>query len=191
MLNSPQSYKDWKDFFTEKLVNTGAFQLASASSKGDTDIEIYSTLEGDSDTIIQVGYLSPVTLIYVHVLNPATPGKNRQQEIEHLYTYEFDTEKQYGPPGLDFNEINVQGISNYLDQGFNGIETIYYLNGKPVKSKLTTSYYPDSPQNTVTYRFYTQSILQRLLSKVFGERNEYDEVKTVNLQDIFSGLNGR
>lgn len=191
MLNSPQPYKDWKNFFTEKLVNTGAFQLASASSKGDTDIEIYSTLEGDPDTIIQVGYLSPVTLIYVHVLNPATPGKNRQQEIEHLYKYEFDTEKQYGSPGLDFNEINVQGISNYLDQGFNGIETIYYLNGKPVKSKLTTSYYPDSPQNTVTYRFYTQSILQRLLSKVFGERNEYDEVKTVNLQDIFSGLNGR
>ena len=115
-----QPFEDWKDFFTQRLVDSGAFRLSKTFSKGDTDIEIYSALTGNPDTEIQVGYFSPISIIYVHIFNPITPGKNRQQEIEHFYKYEFDKEKQYGPPGLDFNEINIQGISNYLDQGFNG-----------------------------------------------------------------------
>ena len=100
------------------------------------------------------------------------------------------TKKQYGPPGLDFTEINVQGISNLLDQGFNGSETIYYRNGKPIKSTLTTSYYPDSPQSTITYRFHEEPLFKRLLNKILGQHNQYDNIKTIDLQDIFSGLNG-
>jgi hypothetical protein len=124
MSNSPQLYEDWKDFFTKRLIDTGAFRLADTFSKGDADIEIYSALRGNPETFIKVGYFSPITLIYIEILNPSTPGKNRQQEIEHLYKYEFDNEKQYGPPGLDFNEINVHGIGNLLDQGFNGRQFI-------------------------------------------------------------------
>ena len=131
-----------------------------------------------------------MTLIYVHIFNPRTPGKNRQQEIEHLYKYEFDAEKQYGPPGLDFDEINIQGISNLLDQGFNGQETVYYRNGQPVKSKLTTSYYPDSPERTITYHFHSESIFGRLLERILGRKDKYDKIETINLQDVFIGLNG-
>jgi hypothetical protein len=191
MSNSPQLYEDWKDFFTKRLIDTGAFRLADTFSKGDADIEIYSALRGNPETFIKVGYFSPITLIYIEILNPSTPGKNRQQEIEHLYKYEFDNEKQYGPPGLDFNEINVHGIGNLLDQGFNGSETIYYRNGKPFKSRLTTSYYPDSPQTTITYHFQADPIFKQLLDKIFGRHNKYDEIRTVNLRDVFSGLNGR
>jgi hypothetical protein len=190
MLNSPQIYEDWKDFFTKRLVDTRAFRLSEAFSKGDTDIEIYSALRGNPDTTIEVGYFSPMALIYIHIFNPSTPGKNRQQEIEHLYKYEFDAEKQYGLPGLDFNEINVQGISNHLDQGFNGYETIYYRKGKPVKSKLTTSYYPDSPQSTITYHFHQERLFKRLLNKFLKGNEKYDEVKNVDLRNIFGGLNG-
>ena len=166
------------------------FCLSKTFSKGDTDIEIYSALRHNLDTTIQVGYFSSMTLIYIHIFNSATPGKNRQQEIEHLYKYEFDDKKQYGPPGLDFTEINVQGISNLLDQGFNGSETIYYRNGKPIKSTLTTSYYPDSPQSTITYRFHEEPLFKRLLNKILGQHNQYANIKTIDLQDIFSGLNG-
>src|SRR5690349_11509182 len=127
-----QLYEDWKDFFAKKLLSTGDFSLTNTYSKGDTDVEIYSALKNNLETTIEVGYLSSMTLIYLHIFNPQTPGKNRQQEIEHLYKYEFDAEKQYGPPGLDFDEINILGISNYLDQGFNGKEMVYYINNKPV-----------------------------------------------------------
>ncbi|HKO80349.1 MAG TPA: hypothetical protein VJU78_08145, partial [Chitinophagaceae bacterium] len=109
---------------------------------------------------------------------------------EHLYKYEFDTEKQYGPPGLDFNEINVQGISNYLEQGFNGSETDYYRKHKLIKSKLTTSYYPDSPKSTITYYFHNEPIYKRLFNKITGRNNGYDEIKTIDLRNIFNGLNG-
>lgn len=188
MLNLPQPYDDWKDFFTKRLVDTGNFRLSDTFSKGDTDNEIYVALKGNPKTTIQVGYFSPMTLIFIHIFNPSTPGKNRQQEIEHLYKYEFDAEKQYGPPGLDFDEINIQGISNYLHQGFNGTETVYYLKGKPVKSRLTTSYYPDSPQSTITYHFHEEPIFKRLLNQIFGRQSMYDEIINVNLRDIFSGL---
>ena len=186
-----QPFEDWKDFFTQRLVDSGAFRLSKTFSKGDTDIEIYSALTGNPDTEIQVGYFSPISIIYVHIFNPITPGKNRQQEIEHFYKYEFDKEKQYGPPGLDFNEINVQGISNYLDQGFNGSETVYYRNGRPVKSKLTTSYYPDSPSSTMTYHFHEEPFFKRVLNRLLGRQSQYEETKTIDLQGIFGGLNGR
>lgn len=191
MLNSLQSYEDWKDLFTKRLIDTGAFRLSQTFSRGDIDIEIYSALTGNPDTKIQIGYFSPTTLIYIHIFNPLTPGKNKQQEIEHLYKYEFDEEKQYGPPGLDFNDINVQGIGNYLGQGFNGSETVYYRNGKPVKSRLTTSYYPDSPARTMTYHFHEEPFFKRVLNRLLGRQSQYDETKTVSLRDIFAGLNGK
>lgn len=183
------SYKDWKDFFTKKLLHTGQFSLSQQFSKGDTDIEIYSALKGDPHTTLEVGYFSAMSLIFIHILNPATPGKNRQQEMEHLYKYEFDKEKQYGPPGLEFNEMNVQGINNYLRQGFNGTEIVYYRKQKPVKSTLTTSYYPDSPKNTVNYYFQKDPVYRRLFNILTGQNNHYDEVKTIDLRNIFSGLN--
>jgi len=170
-------------------VDTGYFRLSKTFSKGETDCEIYSALRGNLDTEIQVGYFSLVTLIYIHIFNPLTPGKNRQQQIEHLYKYDFDHEKQYGPPGLDFNEINLQGISNYLDQGFNGTETIYYCNGKPIKSTLTTSYYPDSPTSTITYYFHEEPALKKVLKNLLGRQSKFHQIKTVNLKEIFGGLN--
>ena len=191
MLNSLQSYEDWKDFFTKRLIDTGAFRLSESFTKGEIDIEIYFALRGNLDTEIQVGYFSPMTLLYIHIFNPLTPGKNRQQEIEHLYKYEFDKEKQYGPAGLDFNEVNVQGINNYLDQGFNGSETVFYRHGRPVKSKLTTSYYPDSPTSTITYHFHEEPFFKRVLNRLLGRQSQYEDTKTINLQDIFGGLKGR
>ena len=182
------SYEDWHDFFTKRLTNSGAFQLSETFSVNSTEIEIYSALKGNLDTRIELGYLSPTLLVYLQIINPATPANNKQQQIEHFYKYDFDQRKQFGPPGLEFNEVNIQGINSYLEQGFNGSETIYYRNGTPIKSTLTTRYYSDSPETTVAYYFQKKSIFVRLLNILFGRHTEYDEVKTVNLQEIFGGV---
>ena len=188
MLETVLSYEDWRDFFTKKLSDTGYFNLSNSYSKGDTDVEIYSALKNNPATTIEIGYFSSMTLIFINIFNPETPGKNRQQEIEHFYKYEFDPEKQYGPPGLEFNEINVQGISNYLDEGFNGIETVYYRKNKPIKSRVTTSYYPDSPVHTLTYHFHEEPFYTRLFKKLLFKKEKYDQIKNVDLRNIFSGL---
>ena len=188
MLETVLSYEDWRDFFAKKLSDTGYFNLSNTYSKGDTDVEIYSALKGNPNTTIRVGYFSSMTLIYINIFNPETPGKNRQQETEHFYKYDFDAEKQYGPPGLEFNEININGISNYLDEGFNGLETVYYRKNKPVKSRVTTSCYPDSPSFTITYDFNQDTFLVRVLKKFSFIKEEYDEIRNVDLRNIFGGL---
>jgi hypothetical protein len=190
-MNPEYPYQDWNDFFTKRLVDSGAFRLSETLEKGVTTTEIYTALTGHPDTVIEVGYFSPMTIIYVHIFNPLTPGKNRQQEIEHFYKYEFDDVKQYGQPGLDFTDINVQGISNYLDQGFNGNEKVYYQQGRPVRSVLTTSYYPDSPVMTMTYHFHESSFFKGIMNRLFGRQRKYDDVRTVRLDEIFGGLKGR
>ena len=68
--------------------------------------------------------------------------------------------------------------------------TVYYRGGKPVKSILTTSYYPHSPANTYTYHFHKEPILKRIWNKITGHREDYDEIKTIDLRDIYNGLNG-
>ena len=188
MHNFPETYNDWRDFFTKRLVDAGAFCLSKSISKGNTDIEIYTAKQGNPETSIEVGYFSSKTLIYVNILNPRTPGLNRQQEAEYFYKHEFDDIKQYGSPGLEFEEINIRGINGYLEQGFNGLETVYYKNRRPVKSQLTTSYYPDSPKNTITYHFDTASVWQRLWKKIAGQEDKYDKIETIDLREVFSGL---
>lgn len=190
MQDSSKSYENWRDFFSKRLVDSGAFSLTDTYSRDDTEIEIYSALKGDPETTIKVGYFSAITLIYIHIINSRTPGNNRRQEIEHLYKYEFDEVKHYGPPGLDFEENNIQGISNILDEGFNGEEIVYYRNGSPVKSQLTTSYYPDSPKSTITYYFNSEFFLKRLLKRILAQKDTYYSVKKINLRDVFGGLNG-
>lgn len=131
-----------------------------------------------------------MTLIYLHIFNPSTPGNNKKQEIEYFYTYVFEEGDDPGPPGLDLNEVNINGISSLLNQGFNGTEIVYYKHGRAVKSKLTTSYYPTSPQTSTTYYFNTKPFLKRLYNKLIGQNTKYEDIKIINLKDIFSGLSG-
>jgi len=181
-------YENWRDFFSKRLVQSGAFALSDSQKKGDIDKEVYRALTGDLWTTIEVGYFSSMTLVYVYILHPHTPGNNKRQQEEYLYKYEFHPEKQYGGPGLDFEEMNVQGINNLLIQGLHGSEKVFYKNGKPVRSELTASYYWDSSRFTRKYNFTKASFCRRLLNKIAGTGEQYHEVRIVNLRDVFSGL---
>ena len=188
MPNNTLPFEDWKDFFTRKLINTGLFTLSSSDLNPGTDIEIYSAIKNNPYTRIELGYFSPMTLIYLHIFNPETPGKNRQQQIDYFYSHHFNEQDDYGPPGLDFNEINIQGISNYLAQGFNGSEKVFYRNGKAVKSIQTSSYYPDSPITTTTYHFNKENFFQNLFKKIIGTKEEFDMIKEIDLRTVFNGI---
>lgn len=188
MEDTVMGFEDWRDFFSKTLVDSGAFVFFNSQVKGDKNIEIYKAIAGDLHTTIEVAYFSPMTLLYVYILHPDTPANNRRQRMEYLYKYEFHLEKEYGGPGLDFEEINVRGIHNLLKQGFHGNEKIFYKKGKLVQSELTTSYYPDSPRFTRKYIFHKRPFYRRLLGDIAGAKEKYDEVKIVNLRDVFGGV---
>lgn len=188
MESTSQLFEDWRDFFSKKLVLNGAFVLSESRVEGNVDKEIYKALTGDLWTTIEVGYFSSMTLLYVYIFHPNTPGNNRRQREEYFYRYEFHPEKQYGGPGLGFEEMNVQGIANLLSQGFHGSEKIFYKNGKPERSELTTSYYPDTPCFTRNYNFNKEPFYRQLLNKITGKEERYDEVRIINLRDVFCGV---
>lgn len=173
-------YEDWKDFFGKRLTGNNDFKLAK-STPSDRDVEIYISLKYNLDTYIEIEYFSPVTLFSVKILNPATPGKNKEQDNEYFYRYSFTPGKDYGGVGLDFNEMNIEGIDGLLSEGFSGQETVYYTNGKPIKSVLQTDI-------NYTYRFDNNSFWGRLLKKWVGGEEKYDEVRTINLNEIFKGI---
>lgn len=173
-------YDDWKDFFAKRLTGNNDFKLTN-STPGGRDVEIYSSLKHNPDTYIEIEYFSPVTLFSLKILNPATPGKNKEQDNEYFYRYQFTPGKQYGGVGLDFDEMNVEGIDGLLSEGFSGQETVYYKNGKPVKSVLTSGI-------SYTYHFDNSGFWGRLRQRWAGGREEYDEVRIIKLEDIFKGL---
>lgn len=172
-------YEDWKEFFHERLTANGQFALTNFFSESNNDIEIYSSLVGDTGTYIEVEYFSPMTLFSLKILNPATPGNNQQQHNEYFYRYQFTSGKDYGGVGLEFDKMNIAGINNLLSEGFLGQETIYYKNGKAIKSVLTPG---------ISYYFSSDGFWKRLLKKITGHKERYDEVRVIMLNEIFNGI---
>jgi hypothetical protein len=181
------TYEDWPDFFAKRLIETGCYHLSKSPASGDQDIEIYSSLTGNLNTVLEIRYFSSMDLLYIHILNPETPGNNFRQQMEYFYKYDFDLVKEYGPPGLEFNETNIIGIRNFLDAGFLGYEVAYYKNGKPSKSTLT-DINSDGSQFTFTYHFNREPIFIRLWNRIRRRPILYDRITRTDLRDIFPGL---
>lgn len=183
------TYEDWKDFFNKRLTSNEEFIMTHLSTKGNTEKEVYTQQIGNPLTTIEVSYLSRTSLIYIQILNPDTPGHNRQQEIEHFYKYSFSNDKTYGDPGLDFDIDNLKAIDRVLTNGLRGKEELFYKNGKLIKSKLSLQYgvYTQDYSFTCTYRFSDDNFLIRQLKQLFGLKDKYD-IREVNLPSIFGGL---
>jgi hypothetical protein len=182
------TFLNWEDFFHKRLTRNGRFILDKTYSKGDTDMEIYTSQKGDLQTTIEVGYLSDVNLMYLNILNPNTPGHNRQQLMEYFYRYQFSPDKSYGGPGLEFNRENITALSARLSQGLQGKEILYYKNGTLIKSELRIIYgdYDQYPSN-YRYRFKDSPFPIRVLRKLLGIKEKY-EVKEVDLNQVFEGI---
>jgi hypothetical protein len=182
------SFLNWKDFFRKRLIESDFFSLTQSLTSGSTYIEIYASKKGDLQTTIEVGYLSDITLIYLNILNPNTPGHNRQQLIEHFYKNEFPSNESYGDPGLDFNEQNLEALYRQLSLGLNGKETLYYKNGKLIKSILTLTYGTHTQTSSIFTHYFTNVPFPvRLFKNLIGEKEKYD-IKEVDLRLVFGGI---
>ncbi len=174
----------------ETFSSSKYFRFESAHSEGNTDVEIYRHTRVDNFTIIKLAYLDNQSLLYVNILHPDTPGNNLQQESEYFYRFDFDEIKSYGGVGLEFNDINTKGILSLLNNPFNGTETKYFRKGVLIKSVVKSSYHPDSPISSYTYRFRKESVSQRLRNSFSKKLEVFDHTIEIQLGTIFSGLNG-
>jgi hypothetical protein len=182
------NYKNWKEFINATLTRNKQFRLDNSFQKNQTYIEIYRQQLGDTETTFEIGYLIGDRLIYIHTYNDKTPGLNKNQ-IEYFNEHDFSENESYGMPGLDFNEVNQQGISDQLKLGIRGTEIIYLINGKPSFSKLTICYGLDETNIfNHTYNFENISIWTRLKNMFKKQTNNYQEIE-INLKNIFGGLN--
>jgi hypothetical protein len=179
--------QNWKQFICTTLTKNHQFGLDKSFRKGDTDIEIYKQLIGDTETTLQVGYLSGDRLIYLHTYNTKTPGLNKNQ-IEYFNEHDFNSNESYGRPGLEFTKQNQEGVLNELQRGLDGQEVIFYKNGILSHSKLTIiSDNETSNSFSHTYHFDKVSIWTRLKNK-FSKQINHCETKEVELKQIFGGL---
>lgn len=169
------TYVDWRDYFKRTLTASGTFFLAGHRKEGETDVEIYTSSVLGFKTTIEVGYGSSLRLLFLHILNPFTPGLNKRQE-QHVFGQDdfyphFDQEEV----GLEFDNFNIRGIDEYLSQGFQGSETVYLRNGRPAKSILKSNSFPWT-QDTLTY-YYEKS----------AEEESYDQTVEIDLSTIYAG----
>ena len=180
-------YKNWKEFIFATLTKNNQFGLDKSFRKGDTDIEIYRQLIGDTETTFQVGYLSDDRLIYLHTFNDKTPGLNKNQ-IEYFNEHDFNSNESYGRPGLKFTKQNQEGVLTELHEGLDGQEVIIYKNGVLSHSKLTILYDNETSNSfSHTYHFEKVTIWSRLKNMFNKQMNNY-ETKEFDLKQIFGGL---
>ncbi|ARN71171.1 hypothetical protein BST91_05660 [Nonlabens tegetincola] len=80
-----REFKDWKEFITRVLINSGQFEKPVIEFKGEVEIETYKLTDKNSLTEIRVGYfLQENKLIYLHIFNPTVPGYNKYVEDEYF-----------------------------------------------------------------------------------------------------------
>ena len=180
-------YKNWKEFINLTLTKNNQFRLDNSFQKNQTDIEIYRQQIGDTETTLKISYLAGDRLISIDTFNDKTPGLNKNK-IEYFNEHDFSETKSYGKPGLEFNEVNQQGVLDQLSKGLSGIEIVYLKDGKPSFSKLTICHDNDENNSfTHTYNFENISVWTRLKSMFSKVDNNYQTIE-INLKDIFGGL---
>ena len=178
------NHNDWKDFIDSVLLESKQFEKISSETVGETYIEKFR-LNKNSQTEIKVGYLEENLLIYFTIFNPTVPGYNKYCENEFFYKFDFEENGGYGSPGLDFTEINKNGILSILENGLKGKEIQFLKNGKIIKSQLYLS--ESKPSFHYTYNFLKRSLFERLFGKNVEKQNDVEKVE-ISLSEIFGGI---
>ncbi|RSK38122.1 hypothetical protein [Mangrovimonas spongiae] len=182
-----QEFKDWKEFINRILIDSGEFKKSTSELKNQTEIETFEATDKNSLTEIQVGYLKENLLIYLQIFNPKVPGYNKYVEGEFFYANDLNPEelKNPGPPALEFNEMNRNGILSILVNGLKGKEVQFLKNGRILKSKL---YIAEFDSNFS----YSYDFTQRgFWNKIFGKKvDKMDgiEKREIELNTIFNGI---
>jgi hypothetical protein len=173
-MQSFTTYTNWNDYFKQKFTASRTFYLTGHRKEGKTEVEIYTSSIIGLKTTIEIGYASPLRLLFLRIFNPFTPGLNSQQRRQLFSRNDFYPHLDQDEEGLEFNNFNIRGIDEYLSKGFQGSETVYVRNGRPAKSILKSNTLPLS-QNTLTFYFEKSA-----------EEN-YDQTIEIDLNTIYMG----
>jgi len=187
MQSDLNSYVDWKDFFKRKLTDSGLFHLNGLRKDDKNEIEIYASSISGFKTTIEIAYRSPLCLMFLHLLNPFTPGMNRQQERSFFHQNDFYPHSNRDRIGLEFDEINLRWINEYLSEGWKGSETVYIRNGKPVKSVLKSNAFPWTDDTWTIY--FVKPILTGSDNQGSLHDISYDQSIEIDLHSIYPGTN--
>jgi len=175
---------NWKEFINSVLSEGKQFKKISSEIIGETEIEKFS-FNGNTQTVVNVGYYSDNTLIFFNFFNPNFPGYNKYSENEYFYKYDFDEKESYGNPGLDFTEINRNGILSMLKNGLKGKEIQFSRNGNIVKSELYIS--KNNPNFSYHYYFIKRSFIEKLFGQNIEKEKDIKKVE-ISLSEIFGGI---
>jgi len=180
------TFDNWRALINSMLLHNGRFEKLKASSKEPSDIEVFVLKDVKSENItrIEAGYLGD-RLFYLNIDNPMIPGYVQFQEGEYFHQHDFTEGNSNGIPGLEFNEINVQGILSEFKKGLQGREVHYLRDGRVVK--VTLYPFPEKPDMSYTYDFEKAGLFGRLKNIFYKMRKKF-EVREINLNDIFSGI---
>lgn len=175
---------DWKDFINSTLLESKQFEKKSFEIVGDTEVEKFSLIKNPQTEIKVAYFLDDNRLIYFTFYNPTIPGYNKYSENEYFYRYDFDEKESYGNPGLDFTEINRNGILSMLRNGLKGKEIQFLKDNKIVKSEVYLS--ESKPNFHYSYYFKKRSLIERLFGKSIDKQKGIEKVE-ISLSEIFGG----
>jgi len=191
MLNLDEHYfKDWQDLFKTCFALSNKYKRVEKGERGDGIIEQYIPLDKSHQTVITVIYFKHSgQLIELTFDNPLTPGYSKMQSREHFYKYDFTPNKSYGPPGLEFIDINVKVIFKQLMLGLKGREEQHYKNGKLIKSNIFIDY-NDEPEHPAWTEYFEKRSFWTIFKGIFSKETIDPEtsIKTIDLSSVFSGL---
>lgn len=180
---------NWRRYFIDKLTLRGQFIVDKEFEKGQTSFVMFKSTDTGRQTIIKLGILSNGDLITLEFINPLTPGFNKQQEQEYFYKFDFYSDKNYGGPGVEFNDNNTAHFDKFLKEGLKGREVQYFKNGRIIQSEIFQYYGTNediSYGTTITME--KLSFLEK--AKILVKRKErfYDTKTEVQLSEVFSGV---
>ncbi len=179
-------FDNWRAFIDSILLDSGKFKKLTTGTKEQLDVEVFVLQDAKSEylTKIEAGYLGD-RLFYLNINNPKIPGYIKFQDGEYFDRYEFTEGKSSGVPGLEFNDVNAQGILSEFKKGLQGREIHYLKGGKIVKVKLYP--FPERPEISYTYDFEKAGRFKRFKNMFYRSRKNL-EVREINLHDIFGGI---
>lgn len=176
-------FKDWKDFINRILIDSGQFEKPTYELKNETEIETFKSSNKNSLTEIRVGYLKKNLLIYLQIFNPTVPGYNKYVKGEYFYNNDFDEKKKPTEIGLEFDNLNRNGLLEILTDGLIGKEIQYFENKKVLKSVLDI--YPE--HFLMNYDFTGRNFFEKLFSGKIEKRSGIKS-RVIELNTIFEGI---
>ena len=131
-------FANWKALLIYLLEDKNSFTRVedAISLSGDSISLTFEKPYLDSKTKIEAITLDTGELITLRFSNPIVPGYNEFSFGEYFYSFQFQTPSGYGPPGLEYNEINISGIQSILREGVKGKEVQYFKGDVILKSEV-------------------------------------------------------